>query len=533
MPKNKDVTPPPRRVTQDLFSFASERAEALKARAEEPAATPPPPETPDDPESATSKDSPSAAGAPPAAEASSDAPPPSPPPPPPAPFRPSAGGPLARIMDDNFLQYSSYVIYSRAIPTVEDGLKPVQRRILHALYEKDSGRFEKVAGVVGDTMQYHPHGDASIYEALVNLEQKRYLIEGQGNFGNILTGDPAAAGRYIECRLTDLARKEIFNPKTTEFMPNYTGRRQEPVHLPSKLPLLLMLGADGIAVGLATHIFPHNFMELLEAEIAVLQDKPFQLFPDFQTGGLLDVSDYRDGTGKIRVRARIEIRPDGVVAITELPFGQTVPTLCDSIEEAARRKKIQIRNITNVTSDHVEILLDLAAGADPEKTVKALYAFTNCETTLAANMVVIENNRPCERTVSQILRANVEQLVALTRKELEIRIGELFEALQRKTLVQIFVEERIYKRIEQCTEAPQIAAEIRLGFEPFADRLPRPISDDDIEMLLSIQIRRISLYDMRKNRDEIGGILAEKAEVEKDLANLRGTVIRYLRGLIK
>ena len=440
-------------------------------------------------------------------------------------------------MDDNFLQYSSYVICSRAIPTVEDGLKPVQRRILHALYEKDDGRFNKVAGVVGDTMQYHPHGDASIYEALVNLAQKRYLIEGQGNFGNIYTGDSAAAGRYIECRLTDLARKEIFNPKTTTYMPDYTGRKQEPVLLPSKLPLLLMLGADGIAVGLATHIFPHNFMELLEAEIAILQNKPFQLFPDFPTGGLLDVSEYSDGVGRVRVRARMEKRPGGVIAITELPYGQTSTSLCDSIEEAARRKKVPVKSIHDATSDHAEILITLATvdgkPADPDKAMKALYAFTGCEASLTACMVVIENNRPCERTVSQILRSNVAQLTDLIRRELEIRAGELFEELQKKTLVQIFVEERIYKRIEQCTEAAQISSEIRIGFKPFLKRLPRELTDDDIEMLLSIQIRRISLYDMNKNRKDIGDILAEKAQVEKDLANLKATVIRYLKGLIK
>ena len=538
MSRKKDITPPPKRLTQDLFSYASERAEALKADPAALGAIITPAADADSP-AAKAPTAPPASPAPAASQpgpqpaAPQEAAPPPPPPPAPPPFRPAAGGPLARVMDDNFLQYSSYVICSRAIPTVEDGLKPVQRRILHALHEKDDGRFNKVAGVVGDTMQYHPHGDASIYEALVNLAQKRYLIEGQGNFGNIYTGDSAAAGRYIECRLTDLARKEIFNPKTTTFMPDYTGRKQEPVLLPSKLPLLLMLGADGIAVGLATHIFPHNFMELLEAEIAIVQNKPFQLFPDFPTGGLLDVSEYSDGVGRIRVRARMEQRPGGVIAITELPYGQTSATLCNSIEDAARRKKIPMKSILDVTSDHAEILVTLVAGADPDKAMKALYAFTDCESTLTASMVVIENNRPCERTVSQILRSNVAQLTDLIRRELEIRAGELFEELQRKTLVQIFVEERIYKRIEQCTEAPQIAAEIRIGFEPFLKRLPRPITDDDIEMLLSIQIRRISLYDMNRNRKEIGDILAEKAEVEKDLANLKATVVRYLKGLIK
>ena len=541
MSKQKDIAPPPRRVTQDLFSYASERAEALKAEL--------PPEEPEadaaddsqaDEEAREADDNAGTSGNSGASGNSGNGPgapddddDDEPPAPPPAPFLPGKGGPLAHVMDENFLQYSSYVICSRAIPTVEDGLKPVQRRILHALYEKDDGRFSKVAGVVGDTMHYHPHGDASIYEALVNLANKRYLIEGQGNFGNIYTGDDAAAGRYIECRLTDLARKEIFDPKVTNFIPNYTGRKQEPVLLPSKLPLLLMLGADGIAVGLATHIFPHNFIELLEAEIAILQNKPFQVLPDFQTGGLLDVSEYNDGVGRIRVRARMETRPGGIIAITELPYGQTSATLSDSIEEAARKKKIQIKSILDASSDHAEILVTLAAGADPEKAMKALYAFTNCECSLTASMVVIENNRPCERTVSQILRSNVAQLTDILRRELEIRLGELQDEQHRKTLVQIFVEERIYKRIEQCTEAEQISREILAGFEPFRDRLVREITPDDIEMLLSIQIRRISLYDMNRNRREIEGILKEMAEVQKDLANLKATAIRYLKNLVK
>ena len=565
MSKKKDVAPPPKRVTQDLFSYASERAAALNAEraaavsASEDAEENPAPEL-QNPESANDvapdaereasdayvgasddgdagNDGDGAYGTPPDSGDSDggddDGPGGIPEPPPPPPFQPGKGGPLAHVMDDNFLQYSSYVICSRAIPTVEDGLKPVQRRILHALYEKDDGRFNKVAGVVGDTMHYHPHGDASIYEALVNLANKRYLIEGQGNFGNIYTGDDAAAGRYIECRLTDLARKEVFNPKVTTFIPNYTGRKQEPVLLPSKLPLLLMLGADGIAVGLATHIFPHNFIELLEAEICILQNKPFQVLPDFQTGGLLDVSEYNDGVGRIRVRARMEARPGGVIAITELPYGQTSSTLCDSIEDAARKKKIQIKTILDASSDHAEVLVTLAAGVDPEKAMKALYAFTNCECSITASMVVIEDNRPCERTVSQILRRNVEQLTGILKRELEIRHDELFAEQHRKTLVQIFVEERIYKRIEKCTEAEQIHLEIRKGFEPFKARLVREITDDDLEMLLSIQIRRISLYDMNKNRREIEGILKEMAEVEKDLANLKATTIRYLKGLIK
>ena len=448
-------------------------------------------------------------------------------------FNPLNNGPVARVMDDNFLRFASYTICSRAIPTVEDGLKPVQRRILHTLHEMDDGRFIKVATVVGRTMFYHPHGDASIKEALVTLENKRYLIEGQGNFGNIYTGDESAAARYIECRLTDLARNEIFNKKTTEFIPSYDGRNMEPVLLPSKLPLLLMLGAEGIAVGLSTKILTHNFIELLEAEINIINGKPFDILPDFQTGGLIDVSEYNDGNGRVKTRARMNAVSQNTIVITELPFGVTSDALINSIADAARRKKVPVKSIQDSTSDHVEIILTLSSGATPEKAIKALYAFTRCEDSVTASMVVIENNRPKETTVSEVLKTNVAQLTRLLKRELEIRKEELEDSRQKKTLIQIFIEERIYKRIEKCSSYEQIQQEIRIGFVPFRDRLFRDVTDDDIEMLLAVQIRRISLYDMEKNRNELDEIAAELDTVEKNLGAIKAYTVEYIKGLIK
>lgn len=450
-------------------------------------------------------------------------------------FDPRSSGPLARVMDDNFLQFASYSICDRAIPTVEDGLKPVQRRILHTLSEMDDGRFIKVATVVGRTMFYHPHGDQSIYGALVNLANKRYLIEGQGNFGNIYTGDAAAAPRYIECRLTDLAREEIFNPKTTQFIPSYDGRNKEPVFLPAKLPLLLMLGANGIAVGMSTLILPHNFIELLQAEIELLQNpdaKPV-LYPDFPTGGLIDCTEYEDGNGRILSRARFETHGTNQLILTELPFGQTTEAILESIEKAARAKKVPVKSIHDATADHAEIVITLLPGTDPERAKKQLYAATNCELSVSANMTVLENNRPRITTVSEVLRSNVRNLLDLRKREFEIREGELLDEQHRKTLVQIFVEERIYKRIEKSPTAESVREEIYRGFKPFAEKLVRPINDQDIETLLAVPIRRISLFDINRNREEIEGILKELAAVRKALKHLTENTIDYLKGLIK
>ena len=447
-------------------------------------------------------------------------------------------GPLRKLVDFNFMQYASYVICSRAIPNVADGLKPVQRRIMHALHEKDDGRFIKVANVVGHTMQYHPHGDASINDALVSLTNRGgYLIEGQGNFGNIYTGDRAAAGRYIECRLTPLAREQLFNKELTRYIPSYDGRNQEPVTLPSKLPLLLMLGADGIAVGLSTSILTYNFIELLEAQIEILREKkrtPYfaDPLPDFQTGGIMDVSEYKNGSGKVKVRAEIEERK-GRLVITGLPYGQTTEKLTASIEDAVKKKKVAVRAINDYTAEHVEIELVLSQGAKAAQVEKALYAFTNCETSLSSRIIVIRDKRPVEMSVDEILHLNTQQLVDVLEGELNLRREKLLDAFHTKTLVQIFVENRIYKKIEQCKTADSVRAAIGKGLEPFKKQLKRAVVPEDIEMLLGIPIKRISLFDINKNKSDIDKILEELAEVEKNLKGLNGYAIRYVKNLIK
>lgn len=444
-------------------------------------------------------------------------------------------GPFGRLMNNNFLQYASYVICDRALPAVEDGLKPVQRRILHALWEKDDGRFSKVAGIVGNTMQYHPHGDASIKDAIVTLANKRYLIQGQGNFGNIFTGDGAAAGRYIECRLTKIAKELLFSEKITPFVPSYDGRNQEPVILPAKIPLLLMLGVDGIAVGLSTYVMPHNFIELLEAEIAVLQKKPFLLLPDFLTGGKMDASDYEDGNGFVKVRAIFEERHNekNKLYITGIPWSTTTERLIDSIEKVLKTKRIPIRNITDFTSNHVEIELTLSPGSDPDKVKKSLYAFTDCEKKISSRLVVLKDNRPCVMTVTEVLQHNVQRLLTIFEQEFNVRLKEINALLLKKTLERIFIEERIYKHIEQVKEADVINQTIRDGFIPFKDQLLGDLTDEDIEMLLRIQIRRISLYDINKHREEVDALNAEHAEISDNLIHLKRYTIKFLKGVIK
>ncbi len=448
-------------------------------------------------------------------------------------------GPMRDLYDFNFRQYSAYVICSRAIPAIEDGLKPVQRRIMHSLWEKDDRRYTKVANIVGHAMQYHPHGDASIGDALVVLanklwgEGKGYLIDGQGNYGSLYTGMPHAATRYIECRLTDLARKEVFNPKTTEFVPNYDGRREEPVYLPAKIPLLLMMGSDGIAVGLSTSILPHNFIELLEAEIAFIQKKPFQLYPDFQLGGIMDVSDYQDGLGKVKVRAKIETEDKTRLVITELPWGETTDSLSASIEDAVKKKKVPVRKIHDLTSETVRIELELQTGASQEKAMTALFAFTNCEKSIASRPVVLEAGRPRLMTVSEILEKNVSRLLDLVKRELEIRLGELDDLFHARTLDRIFIEERIYKRIEEQKTYEGIFKTVIDGFAPFRAELRKDVTQSDVERLLKLQIRRISQFDIDKNRKDIENVLAEEATVKDNLVHLRAYTVKYLKGLIK
>ncbi len=448
-------------------------------------------------------------------------------------------GPMKELYDFNFRHYSAYVICSRAIPAVEDGLKPVQRRIMHSLWEKDDGRYTKVANIVGHAMQYHPHGDASIGDAIVVLanklwgEGKGYLIDGQGNYGSLYTGMPHAATRYIECRLTDLARKEVFNKKTTTFVPNYDGRKEEPVYLPAKIPLLLMMGADGIAVGLSTAILPHNFIELLESEINLLQKKPVVLYPDFQLGGIMDVSEYADGLGKVKVRARIEPEDKSKLVITELPWGETTDTLSASIEDAIKKKKVAVRKIHDLTSESVRIELELQAGASQEKTMTALYAFTNCEKSIASRPIVLDDGRPRLMSVTEILKKNVERLMALTKREQEIRLQELDDLFHARTLDRIFIEERIYKRIENEKTFEGVQKTVIDGFRPFRKELRRDVTNEDVDRLLKLQIRRISQFDIDRNREEIKEIQAEEREVQDNLVHLRAFVVKYLKRLIR
>jgi topoisomerase-4 subunit A len=440
--------------------------------------------------------------------------------------------PLKDLVNENFLQYASYVIRDRAIPQLEDGLKPVQRRILHALYEKDDGRFNKVANIVGHAMQYHPHGDTSIEDALVNLTNKSYLIEGQGNFGNIFTGDPPAASRYIECRLTELARQELFNPKLTSYIPSYDGRNREPLILPSKLPLLLMLGSEGIAVGLSTRVLPHNFIELLKAQVAILQDKRFKLLPDFPQGGLMDASEYDRGNGKIKLRAKIEERETNKLVIREIPFSTTTESVIASIEEAARKRRIKIRSISDFTAAQVEILVTLSPGEEPEKAISALYHFTQCEVAIHSNIVVIKGERPVQMDVDEVIRFNTDQLVSLLKQELELRRRELQDDLHWKSLIQLFIENRVYKRIEECETYEGVQQAVLKGLQPFRSRLTRDVTIEDVEMLLSLQIKRISKFDLKKNEEDKLKINLELKEVERHLKTLTNYAIDYLQRLI-
>lgn len=436
-------------------------------------------------------------------------------------------------VDRSFLDYASYVIRDRAIPNLADGLKPVQRRILWAMHRTDDGRFTKVANIVGDTMKFHPHGDASIGDALVVLANKRYLIEGQGNFGNIYTGDPAAAPRYIEARLTELARTELFNDEITEFVPSYDGRNKEPVTFPCKLPLTLMLGTEGIAVGLSARILPHNFPELLEAQIAILKKQSFKCLPDFPTGGLMDARDYQDGKGSVKVRARIKYRDDNAVVITELPPGTTTESLTASIEAAVEKGKLKVKSIDDFTSESVEIEIRCPSGVDQDQLIDALYAFTDCEVTIASRIVVIKDNRPVELTVSEVLRENTEQLVAILKRELELREQKLQDELHYRTLERIFIEERIYKLIEKCKTAEAVTAAVYDGFKPFKKELLRDIVDADVERLLQVRIRRISLFDINKHREEMEQTKGDLAETRKNLKNLTKYVISHLEALLE
>jgi topoisomerase-4 subunit A len=441
--------------------------------------------------------------------------------------------PLHRRVNTSFLEYASYVIRDRAIPHLADGVKPVQRRILYVLHTMDDGKFIKVASVTGETMKYHPHGNASIDDAIVVLANKRYLIEGQGNFGNIFTGDPAAAPRYIECRLTQLAREELFNDQITEFIHTYDGRKQEPVTLPCKLPLTLMLGTEGIAVGLSARILPHNFPELLQAQIAILKKEPFKCLPDFVTGGLMDARDYQDGKGSVKVRAKIKVKDESTVVIKEIPPTTTTDSLIASIEDAAQKGKLKVKSVNDFTSEEVEVEIKCPAGVDAEKLVDALYAFTDCEVSIASRIVVVKDNRPVELTVSEILRENTAQLVELLKRELELKQKKLEDELHFRTLERIFIEERIYKGIEKCKTNEAVMAAVYEGFKPFRKQMYRELVDADVEKLLSVRIRRISLFDINKHREETDQVKADLEQTRKDLKNLTKFVIAHLEALLE
>src|ERR1044072_2718403 len=396
-----------------------------------------------------------------------------------------------------FLDYASYVILERAVPAVEDGLKPVQRRILHAMKEMDDGRFNKVANIIGQSMQYHPHGDASIGDALVNMGQKELLIDTQGNWGDVRTGDDAAAPRYIEARLSKFALEVAFNAKTTEWQLSYDGRKQEPVTLPMKFPLLLAQGADGIAVGLSTKILPHNFIEICEAAIKHLKNKKFELYPDFATGGMIDVSNYNDGArgGKVRVRAHIEEVDKKTLAIRDVPYGTTTSQLVDSILKANDNGKIKIKSVTDNTAKDVELIVQLAPGVPTDQAIDALYAFTDCEISISPNACVIINEKPHFVSASDLLKYSVNHTKELLLKELQIKLAELEEDWHYSSLEKIFIEKRIYRDIEEQTTWEGVLNAIDLGLKPYKKKLRREVTTEDIVKLTGLRIKRISKYD--------------------------------------
>ena len=440
---------------------------------------------------------------------------------------------ISGMYEDWFLDYASYVILERAIPSIFDGLKPVQRRIMHSMRELEDGRYNKVANIVGNTMKYHPHGDMAITDAMVQIGQKELLIDTQGNWGNILTGDGAAAARYIEARLTPFALEVVFNPKTTEWLPSYDGRNKEPDNLPVKFPLLLTQGVEGIAVGLSTKILPHNFNEVIDASINYLRGKKFVLYPDFLTGGYIDVSDYNDGQrgGKVRVRAKIQQEDKLTLKITEIPFGTTTGSLIDSILKANDKGKIKIKKIEDNTSEFVEILVHLAPGVSPDKMIDALYAFTDCEISISPNACVINVNRPEFLNVSEILRRNTENTVDLLKRELEIELNELQEQWHFSSLERIFIENRIYHDIEEEETWEGVIQAIDKGLKPFTGHLLREVTEEDIVRLTEIRIKRISKFDLDKAQQFLESLEEKIEKVKFHLANLIDYAVDYFKNL--
>ena len=428
-----------------------------------------------------------------------------------------------------YLEYASYVVKDRAIPDVDDGLKPVQRRILHCMHESDDGRFNKVAGVVGDTMHYHPHGDASIAGALVVLANKGYFIDRQGNFGNLLTGDPSAAPRYIECRLTPLAKETLYNDALTEYVESYDGRNREPVVLPAKLPVLLMMGTEGIAVGMTTMVFSHNFNELIDAEIAILKNRPFKLYPDFIQGGIMDASGYNDGNGTIKLRAKIEKDGDRKIVIREIPACTTTESLIESIEKASKAGKIRIQSISDFTAHEANIEVTPQRGVGQDDLIKELYAYTDCEMSMKGTLRVICDGVPRLMTVSDVLRRNVMRLVDITRGELRLSLERLEDSFHFKMLAKLFIENRIYKELESCESQQEMIDRVFDGCNAFKSLLRRDIVKTDIEKLVQMPIRNISHFDSKRNDEELKKILSDIADINAKMSDIVGVVIAYLK----
>ena len=421
-----------------------------------------------------------------------------------------------------FLDYASYVILERAVPDLMDGLKPVQRRILHSMFDLEDGRYNKVANIVGHTMQYHPHGDASISDAIVQVGQKELLIDMQGNWGNIYTGDRAAASRDIEARLSKFALEVVFNPKTTNWQLSYDGRKKEPIHLPVKFPLLLAQGAEGIAVGLSTKILPHNFNELIDGSVKYLKGRSFKLFPDFQTGGSIDVSNYNDGNrgGKIKVRATVEKYDKNTIVIKEIPYGTTTASLIESIIKASEKGKVKIKKIEDNTSAEVEILVYLPSGASIQKTIDSLFAFTQCEVSISPLCCIISDNKPHFLGVREILKISTDNTKDLLKKELEIQLNELENQWHSISLERIFIENRIYRDIEEKTTWDEVLSTIDSGLDPFKNKLKKDVTVDDIKKLTEIPIRKISKFDLDKVKDKLDSIEVNIEEVKNNLNHL-------------
>ncbi|MDC7244724.1 MAG: DNA topoisomerase IV subunit A [Sphaerochaetaceae bacterium] len=432
------------------------------------------------------------------------------------------------IFRENYLEYASYVIRDRAIPDIADGLKPVQRRIIHSLFEMDDGKFHKVANVVGHCMKYHPHGDASIGDALVNLANANLFIDRQGNFGNPLTGDPAAAPRYIECRVLEFAKKVLYNPKLTSFIDSYDGRNKEPVAFPAKIPIVVIQGVEGIAVGMSTRILPHNLKEVIDAMIGSLKGEKAVLYPDFIGGGLIDVSSYDDGRGKVLVRAKLNTKDPKRIIIEELPFSVTTERMIKSIEDAAKKGKFKISAINDFTTDKVNIEIVLARNTYSQDIVDALYAFTACEQSISVNPLVIVDNMPKVLSISEIIDYSSGSLVGILRRELELEREQLNDTLHYRTLERIFVEERIYKRIETKKSQEAVDKAVITGFTPFSDQLIRKITIEDVQRLLKIPIRRISLFDIEKNEQEIEHIHQRLKEIEYHLNHIIEYSLNFL-----